>query len=144
MTRASRSTSATRTCLSGLALVSALGWSALLGGSPCLVVAAPVSVPQEIQAAYDNKQFQQVIDEVGKLTPSRRTGPDVRRMVIRSFLKLGNPKAALGEYDEFHASVKHDDPPLLHEVALGFILVLLKDMREQMRGVAYTALKEFD
>jgi len=32
----------------------------------------------------------------------------------------------------------------LREMALGFILSLVKDMREQMRGAAYTALKEID
>ena len=41
-------------------------------------------------------------------------------------------------------SLVEDDVPLLRQVALGFILVLLKDMREQMRGAAYTALKEID
>ena len=33
---------------------------------------------------------------------------------------------------------------LLQEVALGFIIIMVKDMREQMRGAAYTALKEVD
>ena len=37
-----------------------------------------------------------------------------------------------------------DDPVLLKEVALGFVTVLVKDMREQMRGAAYTALKDVD
>jgi hypothetical protein len=32
---------------------------------------------------------------------------------------------------------------VLREVALGFILVMVKDMREQMRGAAYTALKKW-
>src|SRR5262249_43796779 len=34
--------------------------------------------------------------------------------------------------------------PLLREAAFGFIVVMPKDMREQMRGAAYTALKEAD
>ena len=50
----------------------------------------------------------------------------------------------MSEYDQLQAALKQDDLPLLQQVALSFILVLVKDMREQMRGAAYTALKEMD
>ena len=66
------------------------------------------------------------------------------RLKIRSFLKLSNPKDALAEYDKLAMALKQDEVALLREVALGFILVMVKDMREQMRGAAYTALKEVD
>lgn len=109
---------------------------ALAAGSP--------SVPQEVKALYDQKEYQKVIDELAKLNQETSAVPDVRRVKIRTLLKLGNPKDALAEYDKLEATLKQDDPPLLREVALGFILMLLKDMREQMRGAAYTALKEID
>jgi HEAT repeat protein len=108
------------------------------------LVAASSSVPKEIQSAFDGKQYQRVIDEMGKLTPEQRAVPDIRRIAIRSLLQLSNPKDALSEYDQLEATLKGDDPVLLHEVAFGFIVVLVKDMREQMRGAAYTALKEID
>jgi len=129
---------------SRLLLVAVLASSSAWNGAVVSSFAAPSSVPKEIQSAYERKQYQQVIDELVKLSPEQRAVPDVRRIAIRSWLKLGNPKDALIEYDQLEATLKGDDPVLLHEVAFGFIVVLLKDMREQMRGAAYTALKEID
>jgi HEAT repeat protein len=97
-----------------------------------------------VQEAFDKKQYAQVIDQLAKLEKEQGAAPDVRRLKIRSFLKLGNPKDALGEYDKLVLALKQDEVPLLRELALGFIVVMVKDMREQMRGAAYTALKEVD
>jgi HEAT repeat protein len=121
-----------------------LAWSSAWNGAAGSSFAASSSVPKEIQSAFDGKQYQRVIDEMGKLSPEQRAVPDVRRIAIRSLLQLSNPKDALSEYDQLEATLKGDDPVLLHEVAFGFIVVLVKDMREQMRGAAYTALKEID
>jgi HEAT repeat protein len=63
---------------------------------------------------------------------------------VQTLAKNGNPQGALGEYDQFAATLRREDIPLLREVAFGFITALVKDMREQMRGAAYTALKEVD
>lgn len=104
-------------------------------------VAGP-TVPKEIQSLYDKKQYQQALDEIAKLDKDRAAFPDVRRVKIQSLLKLGNPKDALPEYDLLMTTVKQDDERVLHDLALGFIVMLVKDMREQMRGAAYTALKE--
>jgi HEAT repeat protein len=127
-----------------LLCVTTLAWLWLWSGGAEILFAASSSIPKEIQSAYDGKQYQRVIDEVAKLTAEHRAVPDIRRIAIRSWLNLGNPKDALTEYDQLEATLKQDDPTLLHEVALGFIVVLLKDMREQMRGAAYTALKEIE
>lgn len=109
-----------------------------------LRAAGPSSVSKEIQTLYDKKDYQKALEEVAKLDKETSAVPDVRRLKIRSLLKLGNPKDALDEYDKLETSLKQDDLPLLREVALGFIVVMMKDMREQMRGAAYTALKEID
>ncbi|MEK7237287.1 MAG: HEAT repeat domain-containing protein [Nitrospirota bacterium] len=109
-----------------------------------LSAAGTPSVPKDVQEAYDKKQYGQVIEQLSKLEKEQGAAPDARRLKIRSFLKLGNPKDALSEYDKLELSLKQDEVPLLREVALGFILVMVKDMREQMRGAAYTALKEVD
>jgi len=127
-----------------LLCVTTLAWLCVWSGGAEILFAASSSIPKEIQSAYDGKQYQRVIDEVAKLTAEHRAVPDIRRIAIRSWLNLGNPKHALTEYDQLEATLKQDDPTLLHEVALGFIVVLLKDMREQMRGAAYTALKEIE
>ena len=112
--------------------------------APWLCTAASSPVPKAIQNLYDKKEYQRALDEVAKLDKEQSAAPDVRRLKTRVLLKLGNPKDAMEEYDKLDASLKQDDIPLLREVALGFIVVMLKDMRDQMRGAAYTALKEVD
>lgn len=106
--------------------------------------AATAAAPKDLQQLYDKKDYPKLLDELGKLDAGKSAAPDVRRLKVRTLLKGGNPKAALEEYDRLAASLKQDDVPLLREVALGFIVVMMKDMREQMRGAAYTALKEID
>jgi len=112
--------------------------------SPAVLLAGVQPVPKEAQAAFEKKAYQQVVDELAKLDQERAAAPDVRRLKIRSLVNLGKPKEALDEYDLLAQSLKRDDEPVLREVALGLIVVLVKDMREQMRGAAYTALKEID
>jgi HEAT repeat protein len=115
-----------------------------LPDSPVVAAGASAPVPKEIQQLYDKKDYQKTIEALSKLDPERVAAPDVRRLKVRTLLKLGKPKEALEEYDKLEASLQRDDLPLLRELALGFIVVMMKDMREQMRGAAYTALKEFD
>jgi HEAT repeat protein len=98
---------------------------------------------QRIQALYDQKEYQKVLEELAKLDPNTSGTPDVRRLNIRTLLRLGKPKDALTDYDNLVQLLKHDDQSILQEVALAFVVVLTHDMREQMRGVAYTALKEW-
>jgi HEAT repeat protein len=100
------------------------------------------SVPPDIKAWYDQKEYQKVLDGLSALSQDAQALPDVRRLKARALVKLGKPQEALAEYDKLETGLGRDDIPLLRQVALGFILVLLKDMREQMRGAAYTALKE--
>ncbi|MEP6934503.1 MAG: HEAT repeat domain-containing protein, partial [Nitrospirota bacterium] len=120
-------------------------WFSLWSGTGQLLLASGTgSVPKEAQAAFDKQQYEQVLEQLAKLEKEHGADPDVRRLKIRSFLKLGNPKDALVEYDKLESVLKHNDDPLLREVALGLILAMVKDMREQMRGAAYTALKEVD
>jgi len=116
----------------------------LAGMSPSGLLAGAPAVPKEAQAAFEKKAYQQALDELAKLDKEKGAAPDVRRLKIRSLIHLGKPKEALEEYDLLAQSLKRDDEPVLREVALGMIVVLVKDMREQMRGAAYTALKEID
>jgi HEAT repeat protein len=122
-------------------------WHSIKWSAPLLALfalAASPAVPPDIKTLYAQKAYQQVINELAKLSPEAMASPEVRRLKIRTLLKLGNPKGALEEYDQLEAGLKQDDIPVLREVALGFIVVLVKDMRDQMRGAAYTALKEID
>jgi HEAT repeat protein len=127
-----------------LAAVAVIWFSVWSAANQLVLAAGTGSVPKETQAAFDKQQYEQVLEQLAKLEKEQGAAPDVRRLKIQSFLKLGNPKDALGEYDKLESVLKQDDVPLLREVALGFIVVMVKDMREQMRGAAYTALKEVD
>lgn len=98
---------------------------------------------QRIQKLYEKKEYQTVLDELNKLGTETTKGLDVRRIKVRTLLRLGKPKDALAEYDHLVELLKQDDPLVLREVALGFVVVLTKDMREQMRGAAFTALKDW-
>lgn len=110
---------------------------------PVVRATVPGTVTTELQRLYDKQEYQKVLQEIGKLDSGKAALANIRRIKIRSLLRLGNPKEALGEYDKLEPVVKQDDRSLLREIALGFVLVMTKDMREQMRGVAYTALKEW-
>ena len=123
---------------------SASTWSALVVLVFFTIGAGASSVPPDLKALFEQKEYQKVVDGVAKLNADSQASPDVRRLNVRALAKLGNPQAALAEYDKFEAGLRETDVPLLREVAFGFILVLVKDMREQMRGAAYTALKEVD
>ncbi|MBX3302606.1 MAG: HEAT repeat domain-containing protein [Nitrospira sp.] len=107
------------------------------------VFARPTSAPQQIQILYDKKDYQKALEEFAKLDREASGTPDVRRLKVRTLLGMKNPQGALEEYDKLAESLKHDDQRILREVALEFVAVLTNDMREQMRGVAYTALKDW-
>ena len=98
--------------------------------------AAPSAVPPEVKALYEQKEYQKVIDSLSKLNHDTQAAPEVRRLKVRTLVKLVKPQEALTEYEQLQGGAGQDDVPLLREVALSFILVLVKDMREQMRGAA--------
>ncbi len=108
------------------------------------VPTADAATLKEIQSLYDKKEYQKAVDEFAGLDKEAAARPDARRLKIRALLRIGKPKESLEEYDRLEASLKHEDLRVLREVALGFIIVMMKDMREQMRGAAYTALKEIE
>ncbi|MFO0699821.1 MAG: HEAT repeat domain-containing protein [Nitrospira sp.] len=106
-------------------------------------LAGTTSGIQGMQALYDQKDYQKVLEALAKLDSNTAGAPDIRRLKIRTLLRLGKLKDALSDYDDLVQLLQHDDQSVFQEVALAFVVVLTQDMREQMRGVAYTALKEW-
>lgn len=98
---------------------------------------------QQSQTLYDKQEYRKALDELNTLDSETARAPDVRRLKIRTLLRLGNPKDALTHYDDLTRVLKDEDQSILREISLGFVLSLTKDMREHMRGAAYTALKEW-
>jgi HEAT repeat protein len=109
-----------------------------------VVTSAGAETVQDAQAAYNKQQYDQALQIIETLGKKGSTAPDVRRLKIRTLAKLGKPQDALAEYDVLIPPGKPDDRPLLREVAFGCITPLIKDMRDQMRGAAFTALKEVE
>lgn len=109
-----------------------------------IIASVEAATLKDIQRLYDNKEYQKALDAFDKLDKDAASVPDARRLKTRTLLTLGKPKEALGEYDKLEAALKQEDLQVLREVALAFIVVMMKDMREQMRGAAYTALKEIE
>ena len=99
---------------------------------------------KEAQAALDKKQYQEALDISEQIAKEIGPQPEARRVKIRALIHLGKPKEALLEYEQLTQGLKQDDRHLLKEVGIGFAASLVKDMREQMRGAAYTALKDAD
>ncbi|WP_447973407.1 HEAT repeat domain-containing protein [Nitrospira sp. Kam-Ns4a] len=99
---------------------------------------------QEAQAAYKRKAYDQALALLESLTKDGKGPAEAYRLKARCLLRLGKPQEALTAYDQLAHRTGREEAALLREVALGFVTPLLKDMREQMRGAAYTALKELE
>ncbi|MCX5727719.1 MAG: hypothetical protein NTZ28_02565 [Nitrospirae bacterium] len=126
-----------RACLWNLLAAVAVAWFYLWSGADQSLLAAGVSsVPKEAQEAFDKQQYAQVLEQLAKLEKEQSAAPDVYRLKIHSFLKLGNPKDALGEYDKLELALTQDEVPLLREVALGFIVVMAGVHRSSGEGHA--------
>ncbi len=65
-----------------------------------------------------------------------------RRLQMLSLVHLGKTAEGLEAYDRFVVATDREDETLLRELALHSILPLRSDMRVQVRGAAYSALKE--
>jgi DNA-binding SARP family transcriptional activator len=99
-----------RSCRWNLLAAVAVAWFYLWSGADQLLLAAGISaVPKDVQEAFDKQQYEQVLEQLAKLEKEQGAAPDVRRLKIHSFLKLGNPKDALGEYDKLEFALKQDD-----------------------------------
>jgi hypothetical protein len=109
-----------------------------------LGVETEASILKEARSAFERKEYQRVVDRLEQASKTGALPVDAWGLKIRAQLGLGKPKEALLDYEQLHRQLAHDDVLLLREVALGFVIVLTKDMREQMRGAAYTALKDFE
>ncbi|BCA54372.1 conserved exported protein of unknown function [Nitrospira sp. KM1] len=124
----------------------------LVAGCSCIamVLSLPViaadqpKILKDIQGLYEKQEYQHALEELSKLESSRAMMPEAQRLKVRLLVKTGKPKEALEEYDKLEMSQRREEQPLLNEIALSLILVLTKDMRDQMRGAAYTALKEIN
>jgi HEAT repeat protein len=114
----------------------------LLAGVPSS--SAGADTLQEAQTAFNKQHYDQALRLLDSLGKGGKAAPDVRRLTVKTLAKLGKPLEALAEYEALVPAGKPDDPALLREIAFSCITPLLRDMRDQMRAVGYSALKEID
>lgn len=98
---------------------------------------------EQARLEFTRQHYDRVLELTEALTRDPAQ-PDALRLKVRSLARLGRPSDALAQYDRLLSPAKRDDKGLLREVAIHFITVVLKDMREQMRGAGFTALKELN
>jgi HEAT repeat protein len=99
---------------------------------------------QQARAEFDRQHYDRALALAEPLLRAPDSKPDAWRLTIRSLNKLGRPAEALPHYDRLQSRLGREDDAILGDIALQFIIAVLKDMREQMRGAGYTALKELD
>lgn len=114
----------------------------LVLGSDTLATQASPDGLREAQSAFEAQQFPKALSLLETLTASDRVSVEARRLKLRTLLKLSKLGDAVREYELIEQELGKDDPALLRELCMGLIVPLLTDMREQMRGAGYTALKE--
>ncbi|MDX1410640.1 MAG: HEAT repeat domain-containing protein [Nitrospirales bacterium] len=121
-----------------------LGWS-LSFESVVAVYAAdssPKQVLQEAQKAYEKRDYQNVLQLLDSLGDTKTDFSQVQRLKMLSFAHLGKTPEGIKEYEKLVKESGREDEELLRKFAMTSILPLRSDMRDQMRGAAYTALKE--
>lgn len=95
-----------------------------------------------VQQAYANSKYQEVLDQVAKLNTVEQESNLVQRLKILSLAHLGKTQDSIEAYEAIVQSSGRENEALLRELVIAVILPLRADMREQIRGAAYTALKE--
>ena len=121
-----------------------LGWS-LSFESVVAVNAAdssPTQVLQEAQKAYEKRDYKNVLQLLDSLGETKTDFPQVQRLKMLSLAHLGKTPEGIKEYEKLSKESGREDEELLRKFAMTSILPLRSDMRDQMRGAAYTALKE--
>ena len=102
------------------------------------------AVMAQAQKAYEDEKYQEVVDV---LTPILKKAPvplAANRLHLLALARLGEVPKALDVYEEMVKTSKREDEGLLRQMAIASILPRRTDMREQIRGAAYTALKEIN
>ena len=128
-------------------------FSYVLMGLVCLWVLLPEvaysdettdSIIEKSQNAYEQGNFQEIVDSLKPVLKKMPVPFAATRLNILALARLGETPAALDAYEAQVKSSKREDEGLIRQMAIASIMPRQTDMREQIRGAAYTALKEID
>jgi HEAT repeat protein len=100
------------------------------------------SVIAQAQKAYEEEKFQEAVDVLKPILKKPPVPLGATRLHLLALARLGEIPDALDAYEAMVKSSKREDEGLLRQMVIASILPRRTDMREQIRGAAYTALKE--
>ncbi len=130
-----------------------MSWASVLAGIVCgvgllggtVAVAADTSPEQTLalaKQAFSQDDFSRTMALVEPLLDDPGSFRASHRLHMLSVVRLGKTTEGFDAYDRFVDATGREDDSLLRELALHSILPLRSDMRVQVRGAAYSALKE--
>ncbi len=130
-------------------IISLTVWFLLFAGGSIVLLplaseASTETILKEANEAFGKGDFQKVVELVEPALQETNPPSSIFRLHILALARMGNAKGALDAYEKSIQSHKREDEPLLRQMAIAIILPKRADMREQIRGAAYTALKEID
>ena len=96
------------------------------------------------EKAYEEEKFQEAVDALKPILKKAPVPLGVTRLHLLALARLGEAPKALDAYEEMVKTSKREDEGLLRQMAIASILPRRTDMREQIRGAAYMALKEIN
>jgi len=102
------------------------------------------TILDQANTAFSQGDYKKVIELVEPVLQKSNVSTQIHRLHILALARMGESPAAMDSYEKFVQSMKREDEALLRQLAIAGILSMRADMREQMRGAAYTALKEID
>ena len=114
-----------------------------LNGFSMNVEASRETVLSLAEHAFARGDFSNAVELVEPLlTDDSQSLRSAHRLHMLSLVRLGKTSEGIGAYDRFVKATNGNDDVLLRELAIQSILPFRSDMREQVRGAAYSALKE--
>jgi len=108
------------------------------------VIAESQPSVETVRKAFEQGQFPKVIELAEPFLKKNSPSPQVQHWHLLALAHTGKTSEALDAYERLGKANQREDEVLLKKMAIATILPLRSDMREQMRGAAYTALREID
>ncbi len=114
-----------------------VGWIAPAKAGPSYA-----QILKQASQAFSQSDFPKSLELVEPLVEQSPASRESYRLKILSLVRLKKTKEGVEAFDQFIKATGKDDEALLREMAVQSILPFRSDMREQVRGSAYSALKE--
>lgn len=99
-------------------------------------------ITQEARKLFDGGHYQKTLEVIGPVLEENPRLSQLRRLKWLSLVLMKKTAEGLDEFERYSKLVGREEDLLLQELMIYSILPSRADMREQVRGAAYSALKE--